>query len=492
MKNLNTLKINPIVLMVCLALTTVAYGQNFTTVLSFDGTHAVGGGALVQGFDGSLYSVGALGAHLKGNVFRISPSGQVTSLYSFCAQTNCPDGWAPNDLVLGPDGNFYGSTDFGGSVSQPACSSGSFGCGTVFKVTPAGRLTTLHTYCTQSGCPDGTTPQSALVLGPDGNFYGTTSGGGTGGGGTVFKITPTGELTTLYSFVCDVHGVCADGQDLLSSVAFGRNGNLFGAANYGGSYDSGTLFELTPSGNLNVLYNFNLDKNSSNGPHFNGFTLASDGNLYGTMASGGTCLGGCGAILKVSESGRLGLFHFFCREFDCPDGTQPFAPVIQGTDGNLYGSTFGLGGTLFQITLDGNLTTLHAFCAQSGCPDGTEPTALVQATNGVFYGTASQGGTSSNCGTNIGCGTLFSVSMGLAPFAEAIPSASKAGATVSILGNNLTGTTSVTFNGTRAAFKVVSNTLLKAQVPSGAITGAIQVTTTSGVLSSNNSFQVLP
>ena len=241
------------------------------------------------------------------------------------------------------------------------------------------------------------------------------------------------------------------------------------------------------------MYNFNLDKNNSNGPHFNGFTLASDGNLYGTMASGGTCLGGCGAILKVSESGRLGLFHFFCRELTVLTARNPSRPVIQGSDGNLYGSTFGLGGTLFQITLDGKLTTLHAFCAQS-CPDGTEPTAsLVQATNGVFfYGTAEHGGTSNNCGTNIGCGTLFSVAMGLAPFAEAIPSASKAGATVSILGNNLTGTTSVTFNGTAATFKVVSNTLLKAQVPSGAITGTIQVTTASGVRSSNNSFQVLP
>jgi len=486
MKMLVLFNRNLIIATVCIALPAAASGQTVTTLLSFDGIHGSGGASVVQGFDGNLYGTGAIGAYKKGNVFRISSSGHVTSLYSFCPQTPCTDGWAPSNLVLGSDGNFYGTTLYGGSFVQSECSFGNFGCGTVFKITPTGKLTTLHAFCEQAGCPDGTTPvtQSALVQGIDGNFYGTTSyGGSNGGGGTVFRITPAGELTTLYSFAYPNSSV---GYDLQSGVAFGANGNLFGAANYGGTYQTGTLFELGPSEKLTVLYDFNLNPNLTNGPHVNGLTLASDGNLYGTYPGSGRVRG---TILKVDKTG--GYSVLYTLNYDLP-----FAPLVQGTDGNLYGST-SLGsvlgkGTLYQMTLNGTFSTLYNFCSQSGCPDGAQPTsALVQATNGLFYGTAWQGGTSTYCGHNIGCGTLFSLSMGLAPFVEAVPNFGKAGAIVNILGNSLTGTTSVRFDGVSAKFKVISSTLLKAQVPSGATTGTIEVTTPSGTLDSNIAFHVV-
>jgi uncharacterized repeat protein (TIGR03803 family) len=176
--------------------------------------------------------------------------------------------------------------------------------------------------------------------------------------------------------------------------------------------------------------------------------------------------------------------------------------VIQGSDGNFYGTTFTGGantyrycaqgcGTVFQITPTGQLTTLYSFCAQSNCNDGAAPSyPLVQSTNGTLYGTTIWGGTAS-CSA-AGCGVIFSLPLGLPAFVQAVPGFDAVGKVVTILGNNLTGTTSVTFNGVSAQFKVVSSTYLKAQVPTGATTGTIEVTTPSGTLSSNVGFRVLP
>jgi len=145
---------------------------------------------------------------------------------------------------------------------------------------------------------------------------------------------------------------------------------------------------------------------------------------------------------------------------------------------------------VFQLTLAGKLTTLHNFCSSEGCPDGDYAQGgLIQATNGIFYGPMTYGGSSSNCGSS-GCGTIFSLSMGLSPFVKANPNFGKAGQAVVILGNNLTGTTGVSFNGTPAAFRVKSDTYIQALVPAGATTGTIEVTTPGGVLSSNVAFQV--
>jgi len=185
------------------------------------------------------------------------------------------------------------------------------------------------------------------------------------------------------------------------------------------------------------------------------------------------------------------------------DGAAPFAGLIQATDGNLYGTTDRGGvsgngtsyqgyGTIFQITPGGDLTTIYSFCPLADyCADGKSPYfGLIQATNGDLYGTTPLGGGNSN--DPVGFGTVFSISLGLGPFVESLPAAGKLGSRVKILGTNLTGATSVTFNGTAAVFTVTSPTLITTTVPTGATTGNIQVVTPSGTLSSNVRFRVLP
>jgi uncharacterized repeat protein (TIGR03803 family) len=154
----------------------------------------------------------------------------------------------------------------------------------------------------------------------------------------------------------------------------------------------------------------------------------------------------------------------------------------------LYGTTSSDGthggGTVFKITPSGTLTTLYSFCSQSGCTDGGDPTAaLVQDTNGNLYGTTYEGGAH-------GYGTVFRLSVGLGPFVKTQPTSGKVGAAIKILGTDLTGATSVTFNGTAAVFKVVSKSLITTTVPSGATTGTVEVTTPKGTLKSNVVFRV--
>ena len=172
------------------------------------------------------------GANRYGTVFKITPSGALTKLYSFCSQSGCADGANPfGPLVQATDGNLYGTTQIGGANTS-GC--GGQGCGTVFKITPSGTLTTLYSFCSQSGCPDGANPYSRLVQATDGNFYGTTVSGGAftycgfaGGCGTVFKITPSGSLTTLHSF---------DGGDGAGPLGLvqATGGNFYGTTSSGG------------------------------------------------------------------------------------------------------------------------------------------------------------------------------------------------------------------------------------------------------------------
>jgi uncharacterized repeat protein (TIGR03803 family) len=166
----------------------------------------------------------------------------------------------------------------------------------------------------------------------------------------------------------------------------------------------------------------------------------------------------------------------------------PAAALVRATDGNLYGTTVHGGanndGTIFKITPGGTLTTLYSFCSQSACADGSQPYAgIVQDTNGKFYGTASSGGATND-------GAVFSLSVGLHPFVETQPASGKVGTAVNILGTDLTGATRVTFNGISAAFTVVSASEITTAVPAGAATGTVQVITPRGALSSNISFRV--
>jgi len=375
-------------------------------------------------------------------------------------------------LVQGIDGNLYGTTYSSTGTD-----------GTVFKVTTEGTLTTLHTFCEGGSCLDGALPEAGLVLASNGNFYGTTTNGGANNDGTVFEITSAGTLTTLHSFDF-TDGVYPD-----SSLVQGTSGSLYGTT-YEGGGASGTVFEMTPAGALTTLQTFN---SADGGGNTGTLIQASNGNFYGTTIGGST---GGGTIYEVTPAGKLTLLYTFCSKTDCKDGATPYAGLIQGSDGNLYGTTFAGGanttscnggcGTIFKITTAGELTTLYNFCSQSNCADGSAPQGgLVQHTNGAFYGTTFYGGAD-------GIGTIFSLSLGLSPFVKTLPTSAEVGAAVLILGTNLTGATKVSFNGVAAKFTVVSSTEIKATIPAGATTGTVTVVTPSGTLKTVVIFDVIP
>lgn len=511
---------NGCAIFVFLAVTVIASpAQNspkatFTTLFTFDTTDGISPYApLIQGPDGNFYGTtlgGGTNCKISGGcgtVFRITPAGKLTSLYSFCAKTNCSDGAFPQaGLLLANDGNFYGTTSTGGTgfciYDYP------MPCGTVFKITPAGKLTTLYNFCSQTNCADGGNPYAGLTQGTDRNFYGTTGIGGVGsncqsmpGCGTVFRITPAGELTTLYSFCSQTN--CTDGSNPEAGLIQATDGDFYGTAFSGGQIacyspyggGCGTVFKISPSGKLTTLYTFCSEGDCGDGINPQAALIqAADGNFYGTATGGGAyvCEGddeyvGCGTIFKITAAGVFTPLQRF-------DGTNGYSPsgLIQATDLNLYGTTllggtspncgypFNTGcGTVFKITPDYELSTLHNFCLQTSCIDGAFPqAALLQATNGDVYGTTSS--------------TVFRLSGGLAPFIAFVQRAGRVGQRGGILGQGFTGTTGVFLNGTAASFTVVSDTYIQATVPVGATSGFVTVNTPSGTLTSNVPFYVIP
>jgi uncharacterized repeat protein (TIGR03803 family) len=454
-------------------------------------------------------------------------------------------------LIQATDGNFYGTTGYGGASS--ACGAG--GCGTIFKITAAGTLTTLHSF----DMTDGAYPKVALVQGTDRNFYGTTLGGGAHGNGTFFKITATGKLTTIYNF--------EDSSDNSVGLVQGTDRNFYGTSPDGGASSActggcGTVFKISPEGKLTTLHSF--DWMDGFYPHA-GLIQGTDGNFYGTTLSGGNSAcdfgSGCGTVFKITPAGQLTTLH----SFDLTDGSEPSAPLVQARSGNFYGTTLGGGanlgcesytgcGTVFEMTPAGKLTTLYSFesagfyenllnffavaglvqgtdgnfygttydggnsnsseCLNTnvsdGCgtvfkitPGGTLTTlysfgsnndaypldGLVQGTDGSFYGTTWVGGeTNELC--EYGCGTVFSISVGLSHFVKTNPTSGKVGTRVTILGNNLAGVTSVTFNGTTAKFRA-SSTYITTRVPTDATTGTVEVVMPRKTLKSNVPFRVL-
>lgn len=213
--------------------------------------------SLVQGTDGNFYGTTLIGgSSADGTVFETTPAGATTVLHSFSAGG---DGQLPNaPLILGSDGNFYGTTPFGGVSANPApiCE---HGCGTVFMITPTGAETVLYAF--GGGTLDGANPYGHLIQADDGNFYGTTNSGGTGncsgGCGTVFKITPSGVETVLYSFA----GGTADGESPGFGLVQASDGNFYGTAGAGGKFNSGVVFKLTPVGVETVLHSFGGNTN---------------------------------------------------------------------------------------------------------------------------------------------------------------------------------------------------------------------------------------
>ena len=452
--------------------------QTFTTVLTFNGANGSMPLGLVQATDGNLYGTTQ---SPDGTIFKITPSGTLTTLFAFNGVGNSPAHPAAG-LVQGTDGNFYGTTEFGGT--SIICSLGP-SCGTVFKITPGGTLTTLHSFDNT----DGGNPVAGLIQGTDGNFYGTTEYGGakscSDGCGTIFKITPSGTLTTLHSF----DGT--DGGNPVAGLIQGTDGNFYGTTYLGGANGAcsgsgcGTVFKITPGGTLTTLSIFGNYPTDGINP-IAALIQGTDGNFYGTNSSGGVNFDG--TVFKITPGGTFTTLH----SFDGTDGSGPGAALVQASDGNFYGTTLGGGangyGTVFQMTPSATLTTLHSF----DNTDGRNPNSLIQDTSGTLYGTTARGdshiGSYHRC-TGV-CGTVFSLSVDLSPFVETQPASGAVGVAVNILGTNLTGATSVTFNGTAAKFTVASSSLITTTVPSGATTGEIKVVTPSGTLASNAAFQV--
>ena len=385
---------------------------------------------LVQAADGYLYGTAYYGgANYSGTIFKITPHGEFTTVYNFCSQSNCTDGAYPlAGLIQASDESFYGTNSLAGA----------YGGGTVYRITPDGKLTTLHSFCAQSACPDGVFPTSVLSEGPDGGFYGTTEWGGANATcpslpflpatcGTVFKITPEGAFSMVHSF----EG--ADGANPYGGVVHAANDEFYGTTSLGGDSNSGTIFKVTASGAFTTLASFN-----------------------------GT------------------------------DGAFSYSALIQANDGLLYGATSSGGtsgdGTLFKITPDGALTSLYSFDGTNGL---YPQAALIQDTNGKFYGTTYGGGGNATCSGYDGCGTIYELSAGLGPFVAPLPMSGRVGSAVRILGTNLGGATSVTFNGTPAEITSVSPTEILTTVPAGATTGKVEVTTKKEILLSKAPFRVI-
>lgn len=257
---------------------------------------------------------------------------------------------------------------------------------------PAQTFTKLADF----GATNTDAPSSPLVQGLDGNFYGTTYQGTGGNFGSVYKVSSQGVLNIVYGFPDGTDGAEAVG------VILANDGNFYGTTQFGGTNDLGTLFKVTPAGTERILYNFS----GPDGAHpFAGLVQGSDGNFYGTTTEGGTSFN-LGTVFKITPDGTLTTLHRFHHK----DGKAPNAALVEGNDGNFYGTTTLGGaqnfGTIFRISPGGRPTLLHSFDGNDGkYPDAS----LVKTPDGTFYGTASEGANLNSSRCPSGCGTIYKI-----------------------------------------------------------------------------------
>ena len=451
--------------------------QTFTTLVNFNQFNgAIPNGGVIQGTDGYLYVTTWAGGQYCvsfggcGTAFKMAADGTLSLPYlrNFSSAAIGPAG-----LLQGRDGNFYGVTEEGGSDCGVAS------CGTVFKITPTGGFSILHKF---NGA-DGEAPFYTLVEGADGNFYGTTYASTlTNGAGTVFKVTSAGNFVTLYQFLCSGTD-CSNGGGP-SGLVRATSGNFYGTTSYG---HGGTAFKITPDGKLTTIHSF-VSQDGGLSP-VGTLIQGADGFLYGAAQYGGainsTCPSGGGTIFRIALNGAFTGLHKFCTQSGA-DGVGPLSGMVQGSDGALYGTTGAGGannhGTIFRFAGGASFLTLHSFEGT----DGDRPFAvLFQATNGDFYGSTQLGGTSN-------LGTLFRLSTELGPFVDLQPNFGVVGTPITIRGNKLTGTTSVTFGSIPAVFTVVSDTEILTTVPAKANKGVVKVDTPNSTLKSKATFKVPP
>ncbi|MGA9978401.1 MAG: choice-of-anchor tandem repeat GloVer-containing protein [Candidatus Sulfotelmatobacter sp.] len=412
-------------------------------------------GPLVQGRDGNLYGASNdCGVNGSGGVYKITPEGAESVLVAFPANFDqCIGG-----LTLASDGNFYGSCLLG----NPAT-----GLGSLYRVTPAGEFTDLYDFTNAYGDQG---PYFAPIQATDGNLYGTTSGNGVAGG-NVYKYTLAGEYTNLHTF-------SAGDATPFGTLLQASNGDFYGTVvDCALTGNRGCVYKISTKGVYDEFYGF-VDATGSS--PYSGLIQGTNGKLYGSTDGGGT--NDSGVIYSLTTAGKITVLH---NIDSTTDGYQP--SIIQATDGNFYGGGWGGGtgnqGSLYELT---SKNVFSVILLPNPGPIGIEPlTPLIQHTNGLLYGTTSSGADD--------WGAFFSLNIGAKPFINLASLSGKQGATVAVFGQGFASSSVVKFGGVAAeSVTLTGSTYLTATVPAGALTGTVTVTEGATTLTSRQTYKVLP
>jgi uncharacterized repeat protein (TIGR03803 family) len=391
-------------------LTWTAHANTAVPIVSFDASGTNGAApeaSLTIGPDGNFYGTTEGNAINNGSIFKVTPDGSLTTLILFNG-TNGALPLAP--LTVGQDGNFYGTTEYGGNTIGNSTLNGGLGGGTVFQITTNGMLTTLVNFNKTNGL----SPHGGVIWGQDGNLYGTTASGGLYGVGNVFSVTTGGTLTVLTNFVG------TNGSGPIAGLTMGPDGTFYGTTQNGGAVNYGAVFRVTTNGQLTRLASFD-GTNNGVGPK-GGLTLGPDGNFYGTTSAsylmpftpfpGFTILipSGNGTIFRITTNGTL---TTLIDLDNYTAGSTPTGDLVFGPTGSLYGATYFGGasavGTIYEVTSNGTLLNLVNF----NNTNGAYPLAgLTFGADNNLYGTTAGGGTAGN-------GTVFKLHLPPLPLALA-------------------------------------------------------------------------
>ncbi|MGZ8189475.1 MAG: choice-of-anchor tandem repeat GloVer-containing protein, partial [Methylosarcina sp.] len=343
---------------------------NYSVVYEFPGQLCFGGpnSEPIQGSDGSFYgTTSAGGTEANGaTVFKLDPSGNFSILHEFDSGF-----FEQSKLLLTSDGSLYGATFTGGANDA----------GILYKIDPSGTFSVLHEF---DGGNGGKAPAAGLIQGSDGNFYGTTTAGGTEGQGIVYRISPSGDFSVLHSF-----DTITGANPYAPLVQYG-DGSFYGTTVNGGSFGEGVVFRIDPTGTVSVVYSFGSSDEAGTVPLAE-LIQGKDGNFYGTNSEGGD--NGSGTVYRIDSAGYTEILH----SFDGSEGSSPHARLLQDPAGNFYGTTYYGGsynaGTIFKLDASGMFSILHDFDGGSG---GANPEAgLIRDSRGNLYGTTHGGGANS-------------------------------------------------------------------------------------------------